>query len=74
MIQEMMNEPRIERVEGTIQSVGPNGVVTLEDDIRLSIPKKVRVPKDQLKPGAVIVAEYEQRGSQKVATSVEIKS
>ncbi len=61
-----------QRVEGTIKAVNGN-MVTLEDGTRLSIPSSVRVAKDQLKPGAQISAEYEERGGQKVATAVLIK-
>ncbi len=48
-------------------------MVTLEDGTELSIPASVKVAKDQLKPGAQITAEYEERAGQKVAKSVEIK-
>jgi hypothetical protein len=48
-------------------------MVTLEDGTLLSIPSSVKVAKDQLKPGAQISAEYEERAGQKVATSVQIK-
>ena len=60
------------RVEGTIKSV-QGSIVTLDDGTTLSIPSSVKVSRDQLKPGAMIVAEYEERGGQKVATSVQIK-
>jgi hypothetical protein len=62
------------RVEGKIKSVGAGGVVTLDDGTKLTIPASVMVPKDQLKPGAMISAEYEEKAGQKVATSVQIKS
>ncbi len=61
-----------QRVEGTIKSVRGN-MVTLEDGTELSIPTSVKVMKDQLKPGAEISAEYEERAGQKVAKSVQIK-
>ncbi len=61
-----------QRVEGTIKAVSGN-MVTLEDGTKLSIPSSVKVAKDQLKPGAQITAEYEERAGQKVATSVLIK-
>jgi hypothetical protein len=60
------------KVEGTIKSVRGN-MVTLEDGTELSIPTSVKVAKDQLKPGAQISAEYEERAGQKVAKSVQIK-
>ena len=66
-------QPRMEqKVEGTIKSVYGN-LVTLEDGTELSIPSSVNVTKDQLKPGAQISAEYEQRGGHKVAKSIQIK-
>ena len=68
---EDMDKPKAEKIEGTILIVGSNSVVTLEDGVRLTIPKTV--PKDQLKPGAMIIAEYEQKGSRKIATSVQIR-
>ena len=61
-----------QRVEGTIKAVNGN-MVTLEDGTKLSIPSSVRVAKDQLRPGAQISAEYEERAGQKVATSLQIK-
>jgi hypothetical protein len=60
------------RVEGTIKSV-QGSTVTLDDGTTLAIPSSVQVSRDQLKPGAMIVAEYQERGGQKVATSVHIK-
>ena len=61
------------KVEGKIKSVA-GGMVTLEDGTKLTIPKSLMVPMGQLKPGAVIAAEYEEKSGQKVATSVQIKS
>ena len=66
-------QPRMEqKVEGTIKSVYGN-LVMLEDGTELSIPSSVKVTKDQLKPGAQISAEYEQRGGHKIARSIQIK-
>ena len=61
-----------QKVEGTIKSVRGN-VVTLEDGTEISIPSSVKVTKDQLKPGAQISAEYEEKAGQKVARSIQIK-
>ena len=61
-----------QRVEGTIKSVRGN-LVTLEDGTELSIPTSVQVTRDQLKPGAQISAEYEQRAGHKIAKSIQIK-
>lgn len=62
-----------QKVEGKVKSVDPSGMVTLEDGTKLAIPKSVAVPKDKLKPGATISAEYEEKDGRKVATSVQIK-
>jgi hypothetical protein len=61
-----------QKVEGTIKNVRGN-TVTLEDGTQLTIPSSVKVSKDQLQPGAPISAEYEARGGQKVAKSIQIK-
>jgi hypothetical protein len=61
-----------QRVEGTIKSVR-GSLVTLEDGTELSIPSTVKVAQNQLKPGAQITAEYENRAGQKIAKSVDIK-
>jgi hypothetical protein len=62
-------------VEGTIKSVRgtPVTLVTLEDGTELSVPATVNVSRDQLKPGAQILAEYHERAGQKIAKSVAIK-
>jgi len=61
-----------QKVEGTIKWVRGN-LVTLEDGTELSIPAGVKVEMEQLKPGAQITAEYNNRAGQKIAKSVEIK-
>ena len=69
---EQKSDKMSHKVEGTIKSVRGN-MVTLEDGTQLSIPGSVKVAKDQLKPGAQITAEVEERAGQMVAKSVEIK-
>jgi hypothetical protein len=61
-----------QKVEGTIKSVRGN-MVTLEDGTEISIPSSVKIAKDQLKPGAQISAEYEEKAGQKVAKSIQIR-
>ena len=61
-----------QKVEGTVKSVRGN-MVTLEDGTEISIPSSMNVTKDQLKPGAQISAEYEQKAGHKVARSIQIK-
>lgn len=68
--EDRMDTPGAKKIEGTVVIVGANGVVTLEDGIKLTIPKTV--PTDELKPGATIVAEYEWKGRRKIATSIQI--
>jgi hypothetical protein len=61
-------------VESTIQSVdAASGTITLADGTRLVIPKTLLVPSAQLKPGTKINADYEEKGGQKVAKSIQIK-
>jgi len=67
-----MDQKMGQKVEGTVKAVHGN-TVTLEDGTQLSIPGSVKVPMSQLKPGAQISAEYEERGGQKIATSLQIK-
>jgi hypothetical protein len=61
-----------QKVEGTIKWVR-GSLVTLEDGTELSIPAGVKVEMEQLRPGAQITAEYNNRAGQKIAKSVEIK-
>ena len=61
-------------IESTIKAVdSANGTVTLADGTKLVIPKTLMVPRGQLKPGVGINANYEERGGEKVATSLQIK-
>ena len=61
-------------VESTIKAVdAASGTVTLADGTKLVIPKTLMVPRGQLKPGVGINANYEERGGEKVATSLQIK-
>lgn len=61
-------------VTGKIKSVDPSGsMVMLEDGTQLTIPKSLKVSKAQLKAGAMILARFEEKGGQKVVTSIEMK-
>ena len=65
---------QMKSVEGTIKAVdSATGIVTLADGTKLVIPKTLMVPRGQLKPGVGISANYEERGGEKVATSLQIK-
>ncbi len=71
---EMKMDKESRMVEGKIKQVDAKGArVTLEDGTTLAIPAWVSVPRGQLKPGTSIVAEYEEQGGQKIATSLKIK-
>ena len=61
-------------VDSTIKAVdAATGTLTLADGTKLVIPKALMVPRGQLKPGVGISANYEERGGEKVATSLQIK-
>ncbi len=62
------------QIEGKIKSVDPDGgVVTLEDGTRLMIPASLKVQRDALKEGATVKASYEEKGGQKIVTSIEVQ-
>ncbi len=62
------------QVEGTIKSVDPDGgVVTLDDGTKLMIPASLRTQRGALKEGAMVKASYEDRGGQKIVTSIEVR-
>jgi hypothetical protein len=48
-------------------------MVTLEDGMQLMIPPTVQVAREDLKPGADVQASYEDKGGQKVVTSIEVQ-
>ena len=61
-------------IEGRIKAVdSATGTLTMADGMKLVIPKALMVPRGQLKPGVAINANYEERGGEKVATSLQIK-
>jgi hypothetical protein len=60
-------------VEGKIKSVDPNGrAVTLEDGTKLTIPPAAKVDKNALKPGATVKASFEDKGGEKVVTTIQV--
>ncbi len=64
----------MKQIEGAIQSVDPSGTkVTLDDGTQLTIPPNVSVPKADLKEGAIVKASFEERGGQKVVTSLQVQ-
>lgn len=61
-------------VEGKIKSVDQTGrMLTLEDGTKLMIPASVRVNRKDLMPGADVKASFEDKGTQKVVTQIEIQ-
>lgn len=61
-----------QEVQGAIKSVDAAGRLTLEDGTTLTIPPMVGIPPD-LKEGAIVKASFEEKGGQKVVTSLEVQ-
>jgi hypothetical protein len=62
------------QIEGAIKSVDPSGrMLTLDDGTELTIPPTVSVPKADLKEGAMVKASFEEKGGQKVVTSLQVQ-
>jgi hypothetical protein len=59
------------QLEGKIQSV-ESGKLTLTDGTILTIPGGLIVQQSDLKPGASVKASYEERGDEKVVTSMQV--
>ena len=59
-------------IEGEIMSVDRHGV-TLHDGTKLMIPPYVEVQRDTLKEGVIVKATYEEKGGQKVVTSIMVQ-
>ncbi|MDO8479891.1 MAG: DUF1344 domain-containing protein [Candidatus Rokubacteria bacterium] len=75
MEQKPKTESGVQAIEGKVKSVDPSGTqVTLEDGTKLMIPKSVKAPKEALRPGALVMAQYEEKGGQKVVTSIQVKT
>jgi Cu/Ag efflux protein CusF len=64
----------MKHIEGAIKSVDPSGkMVTLDDGTQLTIPPTVSVSKADLKEGAIVKASFEEKGGQKVVTSLQVE-
>jgi len=64
-----------QQIEGAVKSVDPSGqVLMLEDGTQLMIPPTVGVQREALREGAIVKASFEERGGQKVVTSMEVKT
>jgi hypothetical protein len=60
------------RVEGKIQEV-TGDTVTLADGTKLTMPANRSGQRDDLKPGASVKASFEEKGGQKVVTSIQVE-
>jgi hypothetical protein len=61
------------QVEGKIASVDPSGrMVTLDDGTQLTIPPTVNIQRETLKEGSIVKASFEEKGGQKVVTSMQV--
>ena len=61
-------------VQGTIKSVDPSGhSITLDDGTQLMIPATLAAQHRDLRPGANVKASFEDKGSQKVITSIQVE-
>ena len=61
-------------VQGKIKSMDASGrMLTLDDGTRLTIPATVKVERKDLKPGADVKANYEDKDGQMVVTSIEVR-
>jgi Rieske Fe-S protein len=60
-------------VEGKIKTMDGSGKsVTLEDGTTLTIPDSLKAARGALREGAMVKATYEDRGGEKVVTSIEV--
>jgi hypothetical protein len=67
-------QPGAKAVEGKITSTDGFGKsVTLEDGTQLTIPDSLKAARDSLKAGAFVKATYEERGTEKIVTSIEVR-
>jgi len=61
-------------VQGKIKSVDQSGrMLTLEDGTQLTIPATVRVNREDLMPGNDVKVSFEDKGTQKVVTQIEVE-
>ena len=67
--------PMAKDVQGKIKTMDGSGKsVTLEDGTKLTIPESLRAARGGLKKGAMVKATYEEKGGDKVVTSIEVLS
>jgi len=64
--------PQAKAIHGAIKSVDPSKKsITLDDGTKLMIPASAAADAETLKPGTRISAKYEEKGGQKVVTSLQ---
>ena len=60
-------------ITGKVQAVDPaRKSVTLDNGTTLMIPATAKVDRKALAPGAEVKASYEEKGGQKVASSIQV--
>jgi hypothetical protein len=66
--------PEVKEIQGTIKSVDQaKKTLELEDGTTLTIPSAVKVAPNALKKGARVSATYEEKGGQRVVTSLHVE-
>ncbi len=66
--------PMAKEVEGKVKIMDGSGkTVTLEDGTKLSIPDSLKAARGVLREGAMVKATYEEKGGEKVVTSIEVR-
>jgi Cu/Ag efflux protein CusF len=66
--------PQAKEIRGTIKSVDPSKKsITLDNGTKLMIPASAAAEADTLKPGARVSAKYEEKGGEKVVTSLQVE-
>ena len=60
--------------EGTIKSVDRRGRnIVLEDGTSLTVPVSLEFDRSELRPGATVKAQYEERGGKKFTTTLTVE-
>ena len=59
-------------VTGQVKAIGADGTITLDNGITLALLDQAQANTSGLREGAMVQAVYENRGGQKVATSIAV--
>ena len=66
--------PQTKTIHGTIKSVDPSKKsITMDDGTKLMIAPSASAEAETLKPGAKISAKYEEKGGEKIVTSMQVE-